>query len=79
MFQKYYSTKMKNKKLKNIKNTRELLLYKQNLEYRAQFYEKEVAGITEDIIDNFTVKVRDFTFNLAFNLISELFAKKRKK
>jgi hypothetical protein len=66
-------------KLKNIKNTRELDLYKQNLEYRAKFYEKEVAGITEDVIDNFTDKIKDFTFNLAFKLVSELFTKKGKK
>lgn len=66
-------------KLKNIKNTRELDLYKQNLEYRVKIYEKEVAGITEDVIDNFTDKIKDFTFNLAFKLVSEFFKKKEKK
>lgn len=66
-------------KLKNIRNMRELGMYKQNLEYKAKLYEKEVAGVSEDIIDNFTLKLRDLTFNVAMRLFSELFTKKEKK
>lgn len=66
-------------KLKNIKNARELSLYKQNLEYKVQIYEKELVGISEDIVDNFTTKLKEFTFNVAFRIVSELFSKKEKK
>lgn len=69
---------MKNK-LKNIKNTRELKLYKQNLEYKARIYEKEVAGITEDIIDNFTDKAKDLAYNVTSRLIAKFFGKKGKE
>jgi len=68
---------MKNK-LKNIRNMRELSLYKQNLEYKTKFYEKEVAGISEDIIDNFTDKVKELTLNITSRLIAQFFGKKNK-
>ena len=67
---------MKNK-LKSIRNMRELSLYKQNLEYKTKFYEKEVAGISEDIIDNFADKVKELTFNVSSKLIAQFFGKKR--
>ena len=57
---------------------RELSLYKQNLEYKAKFYEKEVAGISEDIVDNFTYKVKELTFNVTSRLITQFFGKKEK-
>jgi hypothetical protein len=70
---------MKDKhKLKNIKSMRELSLYRQNLEYEEKLLEQKVAGISEDIIDNFTDKLRDFTFNLTTRLISQFFSKRKK-
>lgn len=66
-------------KLKNIKNTRELKLYKQNLEYKARIYEKEVAGISEYIINNFADKVKDLAFNVTARLIAKFFSNKGKE
>jgi hypothetical protein len=57
---------------------RELSLYKQNLQYKAKLYEKEVAGISEDIIDNFADKVKELTFNVTTKLITQFFSKKEK-
>ena len=65
-------------KLKNIRNMRELSLYKQNLEYKAKIYEKEVAGVSEDIIDNFANKVKELTLNVATKLIKQFFVKNEK-
>ena len=65
-------------KLKNIRNMRELSLYKQNLEYKAKIYEKEVAGVSEDIIDNFANKVKELTLNIATKLIKQFFVKNEK-
>lgn len=70
--------KLKKKgKLKNIKSLRELSLYRQNLKYKEKLYEKEVAGISEDIVDNFSDKLRDLTFNLTSRLFAQFFSKKK--
>lgn len=63
-------------KLTNIRNMRELSFYKQNLKYKAKIYEKEVAGISEDIVDNFTDKLKDLTFNVSSRLIARFLGKK---
>jgi len=62
--------------LKNIKNMRELSLYRQNLENKEKLLGQKVAGISEDIVDNFTDKLRDLVFNLTSSFISQFFSKK---
>jgi len=64
-------------KLKRIKSIRELSLYRQNLKYQEKILEQKVANISSDIVDNFTVRLRDFTFNLTTRLITQLFSKRR--
>ena len=64
--------------LKNIKSMRELSLYRQNLEYEEKLLERKLAGISENIVDNFTDQLRDFTFNLTTRLIAQFFSKRKK-
>jgi hypothetical protein len=65
-------------KLNKIKSIRELSLYRQNLEYQEKILEQKVAGISANIVDNFTDKLRDFTFNLTTRLITQFFSKRKK-
>lgn len=65
-------------KLTKIKSIRELSLYRQNLEYQEKILEQKVAGISANIVDNFTDKLRDFTFNIATRLITQFFTKRKK-
>jgi len=66
-------------KFKSIKSIRELTLYRQNLEYQEKILEQKVANISSNIVDNFTDKLKDFTFNLTTRLIAQLFYKRRSK
>ncbi len=66
------------KKLNSIRNMRELSLYKQNLRYKEKLYEQEVAGISSDIVDHFTDKVKDLVFDWGVKLFAQLFMHKKK-
>lgn len=57
---------------------RELSLYKENLKYKEKLYERELAGISADVIDHFTDKVKDLAFDLGAKLVSQFFNKKTK-
>jgi hypothetical protein len=69
----------KNKiRMKALKNMRELQLMKQKLEYQERLYEKEIAGSTADIVDNFTDKLRDLAFQFGSHLILQLIYGRKK-
>jgi hypothetical protein len=71
---------MKSKsKLNKIKSIRELSLYRQNLEFQEKVLEQKVVGISADLADNFTDKLRDFTFNITSRLITQMFSRKKAK
>ena len=65
--------KSKNKKIKGISTMHELKLIKQKLEYKEKLYEKEVAEVSADIVDNLTDKLKEFVFNVGSRLIFQLF------
>ena len=67
------------KTMNNIKSIRELELVKQKLKYREKYVEKELIGSSTDLIDHFTDKLRDFTFDFGMRMVASLFQNKAKR
>ncbi len=63
--------------MKKIRNIQELRLVKQKLKYKQKLYEKDFLDISESVIDNLTLKIRDIAFQLGSKLMFELFKKKK--
>jgi cell division protein FtsI/penicillin-binding protein 2 len=66
-------------KIKVIKNIHELQLIKQKLEMQDIIYEKEVAEVFTDMMDNFINKLKGYTFDMAYRLIYRIFIERQKK
>ncbi len=67
------------KRMNKIKSIRELELVKQKLKYREMYVEKELIGSSTDLINHFTDKLKDFTFDFGLRMVTSLFQKKAKR
>ncbi|MBN1986009.1 MAG: hypothetical protein JW761_06865 [Prolixibacteraceae bacterium] len=64
--------------MRRIKNMRELQLLQNNLKFKEQLAEKELAGSSAKILDNLTGKLKDLAFDLGTHLTMEIIALFRK-
>ncbi|MBN2891335.1 MAG: hypothetical protein JXL97_05675 [Bacteroidales bacterium] len=64
--------------MRRIKNMRELELLQNNLKFKEQLAEKELAGSSAKILDNLTGKIKDLAFDLGTHLTMEIISLFRK-
>ena len=62
-----------------IKNMRELELMQEKLKFQEKLTEKELVGSSANVLDNFTDKIKDLTYDLGTNLIMQIISLFRKR
>ncbi len=58
---------------------RDLEFMQEKLKFQEKLAEKELVGSSAKVLDNLTDKVKDLTFNLGTNLITQIISLIRKK
>lgn len=66
------------KKIRQIRNMRELDLVKENLEYRKTMHEDNIVKTSAKIVDGFTDKLKDLAFDLGMSMFTHLVSGLRK-
>ncbi len=62
-----------------LKNMKEVKQKKQQLEFEAKFYKKELLLSASGLLDNFASNFRNLTFDIGYRLATRIIFSRRKK
>jgi hypothetical protein len=62
-----------------IKNMKDVKRKKEQLEFQAKFYKKELLFSSSGLLDNFALNFRNLAFDFGYRLIARLIFSRRKK